>query len=129
MEREAPHQQEGKRIVQGMQREGSQSHIHIIVSRKDASNRFSLSPRSKYNTSNVEMNGKMVIRGFDRDEFFEKAEKTFDRIFGYNRNFAETYQGRKDFIKNPKIYFSALLKLPANEKAIAFKIIGKSAFR
>ena len=126
LEREAPHQQEGKRIVQGMQKEGTQSHIHIIVSRKDASNRFSLSPGSKYKSSNVEMNGKMVKRGFDRDEFFEKAEKTFDRIFGYNRNFAETYQARKDFIKNPKIYFSALLKLPANEKAIAFKIIGKS---
>ncbi|MCK0124522.1 DUF5712 family protein [Gelidibacter sp. F2691] len=126
LEREAPHQQEGKRIVQGMQKEGSQSHIHIIVSRKDASNKFSLSPGSKYKASNVQLNGKNVKRGFDRDSFFEKAEKTFDKTFGYHRNFAETYQARKDFIKNPKIYFAALMKLPTNEKALAFKLMGKT---
>ncbi len=34
LEKEAPHQQNGKRIVQGMQKDGNQSHIHIIVSRK-----------------------------------------------------------------------------------------------
>ncbi|HER40373.1 MAG TPA: mobilization protein, partial [Salinimicrobium catena] len=51
LEKEAPHQQNGKRIVQGMQKEGPQSHVHIIVSRKDASNRYSLSPGSKYKAS------------------------------------------------------------------------------
>jgi hypothetical protein len=35
LEAEAPHQQNGKRIVQGMKKDGNQSHIHIIVSRKD----------------------------------------------------------------------------------------------
>lgn len=126
LEREAPYQQDGKRIVQGMRKEGSQSHIHIIVSRKDASNRFSLSPGSKYKASNVELNGKNVKRGFDRNGFFEKAEKTFDKTFGYRRNFAETYRARKDFIRNPRIYFAALLKLPANERALAFKLMGKA---
>jgi len=71
----------------------------------------------------VEMNGKKVKRGFDRDKFFENAEKTFDRTFGYRRNFAETYKARKDFKKNPKIYFAALMKLPTNEKATAFKLM------
>ena len=115
--------QDGKRIVQGMSKAGSQSHIHIIVSRKDASNSFSLSPGSKYKASNVEMRGKKVKRGFDRDRFFEQAEKTFDKTFGYQRNFAETYKARKDFIKNPKIYFASLMKLPTNEKVIAFKLM------
>lgn len=126
LEREAPNQQEGRRIVQGMPKAGNQSHIHIIVSRKDASNSFSLSPGSKYKASDVEMNGKTVKRGFDRDSFFAKAETTFDKTFGYNRNFAETYTARKDFVKNPKIYFTALMKLPTNERAIAFKLMGKS---
>lgn len=126
LERTAPHQQDGKRIVQGMKKEGNQSHIHIIVSRKDASNSVSLSPGSKYKASEVLMNGKMVKRGFDRDAFFSKAEKTFDKTFGYKRNYAESYKAKKDFIKNPKLYFSALLNLPTNEKAIAFKILGKS---
>jgi len=126
LEREAPHRQNGKRIVQGMKKEGNQSHIHIIVSRKDASNSVSLSPGSKYKASEVVMNGKNVKRGFDRDTFFAKAEKTFDKQFGYKRNYAETYQAKKDFIKNPKRYFSVLMGLPANEKATAFKILSKS---
>tara|TARA_R110002124_G_scaffold99337_2_gene245394 strand:+ start:1871 stop:2701 length:831 start_codon:yes stop_codon:yes gene_type:complete len=84
LERQAPHQQNGKRIVQGMAKEGNQSHIHIIVSRKDASNRFSLSPGSKYKASDVKLNGETVKRGFDRDNFFAKAEKTFDKTFGTN---------------------------------------------
>jgi hypothetical protein len=126
LEASAPHQQNGKRIVQGMQKEGNQSHIHIIVSRKDASNSVSLSPGSKYKASDVNMNGKLVKRGFDRDSFFSKAEKTFDSTFAYKRNYAESYQSKKDFIKNPKLYFSVLLGLPTSEKAIAFKILGKS---
>tara|TARA_R110000782_G_scaffold159448_3_gene251607 strand:+ start:2005 stop:3036 length:1032 start_codon:yes stop_codon:yes gene_type:complete len=126
LEREALHQQNGKRIVQGMSKAGNQSHIHIIVSRKDASNTFSLSPGSKHKASEVEMHGKKVKRGFDRNNFFQSAEKTFDKTFGYQRNFAETYKARKDFIKNPKIYFASLMKLPTNEKALAFKIMGKA---
>ena len=129
LERQAPHQSRGvgrKRIVQGMHKDGNQSHIHIIVSRKDASNSVSLSPGSKHKSSDVEMHGKKVKRGFDRDTFFAKAEKTFDKTFGYNRNFAETYKARKDFVKNPNLYFAALMKLPANEKALAFKIITKT---
>ncbi|MDR5591643.1 MobB family relaxase [Christiangramia sp. SM2212] len=123
LEKTAPHQQNGERIVQGMPKEGNQSHVHIIVSRKDASNRFSLSPGSKYKASKVELNGKTVKRGFDRDKFFGKAEKTFDKNFGYQRNFVETYNARKEFIRNPKSYFSALMKLPTSEKAMAMRIL------
>jgi len=128
LEQAAPHQQQGKRIVQGMRKEGNQSHIHIIVSRKDMSNSYSLSPGSKYKASEVTMNGKIVKRGFDRDGFFTKAEQTFDKSFQYQRNYAESYKSKKDFIKNPKLYFSALLGLPTNEKAVAFKILGKAGF-
>lgn len=123
LEREAPHQQDGNRIVQGMLKGGNQSHIHIIVSRKDVSNSHSLSPGSKYKASEVEMNGKMVKRGFNRDEFFQKAEKTFDKTFQYQRNFVETYQARKDFIKSPKLYFSAIMGLPTSEKALVMKML------
>ncbi|MFD0836678.1 MobB family relaxase [Mariniflexile aquimaris] len=126
LEADAPHQQNGKRIVQGMKKEGNQSHIHIIVSRKDASNSVSLSPGSKHKASVVEMHGKLVKRGFDRDAFFTKAEVTFDKTFGYNRNYAESYRSKKDFVKDPKLYFTTLLGLPASEKAIAFKILAKT---
>ncbi|WP_445731485.1 MobB family relaxase [Mariniflexile sp.] len=126
LEADAPHQQNGKRIVQGMQKDGNQSHIHIIVSRRDASNSVSLSPGSKHKASEVEMHGKIVKRGFDRDAFFTKAESTFDKTFGYKRNYVESYKSKKDFIKNPKLYFTTLLGLPASEKAVAFKMLAKS---
>ncbi|WP_418603572.1 MobB family relaxase [Hwangdonia sp.] len=126
LEAEAPHRQNGRRIVQGMKKAGNQSHVHIIVSRKDASNSVSLSPGSKHKASEVRMHGKIVKRGFDRDAFFTKAESTFDKTFGYKRNYAESYRSKKDFIKNPNLYFTTLLGLPASEKALAFKILAKS---
>ncbi|MCG2459482.1 DUF5712 family protein [Flavobacteriaceae bacterium F89] len=126
LERQAPHQQNGKRILQGMQKAGNQSHVHIIVSRKDASNRYSLSPGSKHKASEVELNGQKVKRGFDRDQFFEKAEKTFDKTFQYNRNYVETYTSRKQFIKDPKLYFNTITGLPTNKRAVAFKILRES---
>ncbi|MDL5513277.1 MobB family relaxase [Arenibacter sp. M-2] len=126
LENEAPHQQNGKRIVQGMSKEGPQTHVHIIVSRKDMSNKYSLSPGSKYKNSETVFNGKSVKRGFDRDRFYTVSEKTFDKLFGYHRNYAETYQARKTFINNPKLYFSILSGLPTNEKSIAFNILRKA---
>ena len=126
LEKEAPHQQDGKRIVRNMPKAGSQSHIHIIVSRKDMSNKYSLSPGSKYRATETVFNGKPVKRGFDRDKFFKASEKTFDNLFKYNRNYVETYAARKTFLKDPKLYFSIVSGLPTNQKALAFKLLGKS---
>ncbi|SMG52447.1 MobB family relaxase [Arenibacter troitsensis] len=126
LEKEAPHQQNGKRIVQGMAKEGPQTHIHIIVSRKDMSNKYSLSPGSKYRHSDTIFNGKSVKRGFDRDSFFSASEKTFDKLFEYKRNYAETYHARKTFINDPKQYFTMISRLPTHEKHIAFSIMRKT---
>jgi len=126
LEKEAPHQQNGKRIVRGMSKEGSQSHIHIIVSRKDMTNKYSLSPGSKYKASETIFNGKPVKRGFNRDEFFKNSEKTFDKLFQYKRNYVETYTARKTFIKNPDKYFASIMGLPTNQRAIAFKLLNKT---
>lgn len=126
LEKNAPYQQNGKRMVRGMPKEGSQSHIHIIVSRKDMTNSYSLSPGSKYKASEVVMNGKVVKRGFDRDRFYLASEKTFDRVFNYNRNYVETYVARKAFIKKPQQYFASIMGLPTNERAIAFKLLSKT---
>ncbi|MCB0463888.1 MAG: MobB family relaxase [Flavobacteriaceae bacterium] len=126
LEQEAPHQLDGKRIVRGMAKPGHQSHVHIIVSRKDASNRFSLSPGSKHKASEVEMHGKTVKRGFDRDSFIRNSEKTFDTLFKYRRNYVETYTARKTFLKDPKEYFSMISGLPNNERALAYKLLSKT---
>lgn len=126
LEQSAPHQLDGKRIVQGMPKPGHQTHVHLIVSRRDASNSVSLSPGSKYRASEVMLHGKLVKRGFDRDRFFTQAEKVFDAKFEYQRNFVEHYPSRKLMVQNPKLYYSTILGLPANEKALALKLLGKS---
>ncbi|WP_047419543.1 MobB family relaxase [Cellulophaga sp. Hel_I_12] len=123
---EAPHKRNGKLIAQGMAKEGAQSHIHIIVSRKDQSNRYSLSPGSKYKASETTLHGKTVKRGFNRDAFYGNAEKRFDSLFKYQRNYVEKYVSRKLFIKDTKQYYTNIMGLPANEKALAFKLLGKA---
>ena len=119
-----PHRINGEVVKQGMKKPGLQTHVHIIVSRKDVSNRFSLSPGSQYKESETILNGKMIKRGFRRDQFFESAEKRFDTMFKYNRHFVESYQARKNLLNDPKTYYTHLLGLPANERSAAFKIMG-----
>jgi hypothetical protein len=123
---QAPHQLDGKMLEQGMKKQGLQTHVHIIVSRKDMQNKLSLSPGSSHKASEATLNGKLVKRGFNRDQFFENAEKTFDKLFKYNRNFVESYGARKIYIKDSYKYFAHLMKLPVNEKSAAFKILGKA---
>ncbi len=129
LEMEVPHKQNGKRIVPGMAKEGHQSHIHIIVSRKDVTNSHSLSPGSKFRTSETTLNGEKVKQGFDRDKFYRAAEKTFDKQFGYRRNFVETYHARNLMDKDPKQFFSALLGLPSNEKQAAKQLLFKAGVK
>ena len=66
----------------------------------------------------------MVKRGFKRDQFFESAEKRFDTLFKYQRNYVESYSARKAYIQDPKVYFAHLLGLPTNERSAALKIMG-----
>ncbi len=118
-----PHKIEGEPISVGTKKPGDQTHVHIIVSRKDASDTYSLSPGASHKASEAKLNGKTVQRGFDRDAFYEKAELTFDRISGLDRNYAESYAGRKDFKKDKKGFYKKLMRLPLGERAMAFKIL------
>lgn len=126
LEQEAPHQLNGKRIVQGTQKEGYQGHIHIIVSRMDRSNTRSLSPGAKNKVCETTLNGKKVKQGFNRDQFYKAAEKRFDKTFTYNRNFVESYRARKLFLNDPKNFFAIMIGLPATEKQVAFKLLHKA---
>ncbi len=122
----APHKIDGELIAAGMQKEGLQTHVHIIVSRKDITNTYTLSPMAKHRASEVVLNGKTVKRGFDRNQFYEAAEKTFDRVSGYQRNFTETFIAKKAFVHDPKKFYANLIGLPTNERDIAFKLMRES---
>lgn len=63
-------------------------HCHLIISRKDQSNKIKISPLTNHRNTK-----KGVIKGgFDRTTLFENAEKGFDKLFGYNRQLTETFE-------------------------------------
>ncbi len=63
-------------------------HCHIIVSRKDQTNKIKLSPLTNHRNTK-----KGVIKGgFDRTNLFQQAEEGFDRLFNYKRPLAETFE-------------------------------------
>lgn len=62
-------------------------HCHLIVSRKDQTNKKKLSPLTNHkNTKNGVITG-----GFDRVNLFQQAEQGFDKLFSYNRQLSESF--------------------------------------
>lgn len=62
-------------------------HCHLIVSRKDQTNKKKLSPLTNHkNTKNGVVKG-----GFDRVNLFQQAEQGFDKLFGYDRQQSESF--------------------------------------
>jgi len=80
------------------EKEGEQMHAHIIISRKDKSNRIKLSPQTNHrNTSKGS-----VIGGFDRTNFFKDVETAFDRWFKFEREVKDSFE-YKNTMKNGTI--------------------------
>lgn len=63
-------------------------HCHLIVSRKDQTNKKKLSPLTNHKNTKKGT----VIGGFDRVNLFQQAEQGFDKLFGYNRQFSESFE-------------------------------------
>ena len=63
-------------------------HCHLIISRKDQSNKKKLSPLTNHkNTKKGTVKG-----GFDRKNLFQQAEQGFDRLFGHKRELTESFE-------------------------------------
>lgn len=63
-------------------------HCHLIVSRKDQTNKKKLSPLTNHkNTKKGAIKG-----GFDRTNLFKEAEQGFDKLFTYNRPLSESFE-------------------------------------
>lgn len=62
-------------------------HAHIIVSRKDATNTYKLSPMSNHRGGS----SGIIKRGFDRDAFYRSCETAFDKAVGYDRSLDKSY--------------------------------------
>ena len=68
--------------------DGGNMHCHIIVSRKDQSNKIKLSPLTNHRSTK-----KGAIKGgFDRKSLFQEVEKGFDILFSYDRKLDESFE-------------------------------------
>lgn len=83
-------------------------HCHLIVSRKDQTNKKKLSPLTNHkNTKNGTVTG-----GFDRVNLFQQVEQGFDKLFNYKRQQAESFNYHNT-MKNDSI--SRQVKLQGQE--------------
>lgn len=63
-------------------------HAHIIVSRKDRTNKIKLSPKTNHRNT-----GKGAVRGgFERTGFYKGCEERFDKRFKYDRDVKESFE-------------------------------------
>ncbi|NQX52273.1 molybdopterin-guanine dinucleotide biosynthesis protein MobB [Pedobacter panaciterrae] len=67
---------------------GNQMHVQVIVSRKDITGKFRLSPMNSSRGKNAEHSKKMGQ--FDRVAFKQSGERLFDETFGFKRELKET---------------------------------------
>lgn len=82
-----------KEVQQGTKKRGelktgNQTHIQIIVSRKDMTGKMKLSPMNTSKGRNTEHSKKMGQ--FDRMAFKQCGERVFDEQFGFERNLKDT---------------------------------------
>lgn len=63
-------------------------HCHLIVNRKDQSNKKKLSPLSNHKNTKKGM----VTGGFNRVNLFQQAEQGFDKLFCYNRQLSDSFE-------------------------------------
>ena len=117
---------EGTVILPGNKRDGLQTHVHVIVSRKDQSQSVSMSPLANSRGSKNKLNGKEVKIGFHREKFVDKAETIFDKKFGYERTLENSFQFKHGKIHDAEKYAKAVLNQPLNAQAIAKQMVAKA---
>lgn len=67
---------------------GLNNHVHVIISRRDINQKYKLSPETNHINSKVGV----VKGGFNRNTFRLASEKLFDKMTGYDRKLADTFE-------------------------------------
>lgn len=75
----------GKKHV-GDKKEGLNAHVHVIVCRKAANRKTSLSPNMRFRNKTFEQGEKTITRGFDYTNFTQDCHKLFREKFQIKSN-------------------------------------------
>lgn len=98
---------------------GINSHVHIIVSRKDKTQRLKLTPITKERSTTRTIGGNTYHVGFDRMKWINMNEKSFDDFFQYKRKERERFINQY-ILKNgsPKEKEALLKEIEIKEQSI-----------
>ena len=93
-----------KEVQQGIAKNGApkpglQSHVHLIVSRKDKEQRLKLSPTANERNTTRTIGNNNYRVGFDRNKWINQNEKDFDKMFSYQRQELEKFNNQ-NILKN-----------------------------
>lgn len=81
------------KVNSGEPKKGLQTHVHITVSRMHKEYRINLSPLANArNSENLVLNGRKVRGGFDRSNWKQLNEDSFDKMFKYERSLEEKFE-------------------------------------
>ena len=102
----------------GEKKPGLQSHVHVIVSRKDKSQRLKLSPVANEKSTTRTIGNNKYHVGFDRKQWITQNEKSFDKMFGYKRKEIEKFEIQNILKNGSREEKSEVLKRIDMEKEI-----------
>lgn len=110
-------------ILAGNQKAGLNTHIHVVVSRKDLQKKVSLSPFANSRGSKNELNGKKVQIGFNRKDFVNRCEKSFDDKFKYERELKDKFEYKHAEKHDTAKFIREAIAMPTNPEQMARKIV------
>lgn len=97
---------------------GINSHLHIIVSRKCKNQRLKLTPTTKERKTDRSIGGNKYRVGFDRMQWININEATFDTFFNYKRKELEKFQNQYILKKGSPKEVKKLSELRNSEEKI-----------
>ena len=100
-------------------------HVHIIVSRKDKTGKYKLSPMTNHRSGS----SGVIKSGFNRDSFYRDCESIFDKTFGYPRRISESYDYLNTMSHGSNDEKAAMIQASVQEERIREQVTASLARR
>lgn len=100
-------------------------HVHIIVSRKDKTGKYKLSPMTNHRSGS----SGVIKSGFNRDSFYRDCERIFDTSFGYQRRISESYDYHNTMKHGSNEERAAMIQASVQEEQIRQQVTAALARR
>ena len=100
-------------------------HVHIIVSRKDKTGKYKLSPMTNHRSGS----SGVIKSGFNRDSFYRDCERIFDTSFGYQRRISESYDYHNTMRHGSSEERAAMIQASVQEEQIRQQVTAALARR